>query len=328
MPGPRIETARRTLMASALCLTFACGGEDAAPRPPTSDDGPVEGPPPTPTPTPEPPPPPPPTTTSAFEITLAMGDGITPRQAAALEAARDRWQEVVIGDLSDLTVDAALLEDACGMTAATDPVTIDDLLIVARAEPVDGPGNVVGRAGPCLTRGRDGAPLVGIIELDTDDLEVLESAGVLQAVLTHELGHILGIGTLWGRAGLIENPSLPDDPDADTRFIGAEASQIATTLIGSQGGVPVENGAVAGSSDGHWRERVFANELMTPALGGLNGPPPPLSLLTIASLEDLGFYEINRDAADPYEPPASPASASRSSTHSCELIRPSAYVAE
>jgi hypothetical protein len=61
--------------------------------------------------------------------------------------------------------------------------------------------------------------------------------------------------------------------------------------------VPVENSGGSGTTDGHWRESVLVNELMT---GFLNaGQANPLSDVTVASLADLG-YSVNLDATDLY----------------------------
>ena len=265
----------------------------------------------------------------SFSIDLVVGSSITPSQAEVLQAARRRWEQVIVRGLPDAPVDTSVLESACGLTASEDRIQIDDLVIVAAAESIDGPGQVLGRAGPCIARADSGAPLVGVMIFDEADLETLESAGRLGAVFLHEMGHVLGIGTLWADASLVENPSLPDNPDADTRFVGAEAARVADALIGSGRGVPVENGARPGSSDGHWREAVFGDELMTPALGGLTSEAP-LSALTIASLEDLGFYVTDRQAADSYtvSPPVAVAglSVAAPASSSCRLVRPAAYV--
>jgi hypothetical protein len=67
--------------------------------------------------------------------------------------------------------------------------------------------------------------------------------------------------------------------------------------------VPVENcigfppgTCGAGNYDGHWRESVFDNELMT---GFINSGFNPLSAITAASMEDEG-YMVNYAASDPY----------------------------
>ncbi len=61
--------------------------------------------------------------------------------------------------------------------------------------------------------------------------------------------------------------------------------------------VPVANRGGPGTRDGHWRESIFGNELMTGFVGP--GRDLPLSTVTIASLADLG-YQVDLNAADPY----------------------------
>jgi hypothetical protein len=62
--------------------------------------------------------------------------------------------------------------------------------------------------------------------------------------------------------------------------------------------VPVEDQGGAGTRDGHWRQRVFGDELMT----GFSAPPgvfQPLSRVSIASMLDLG-YAVDLNQADPF----------------------------
>ncbi len=63
--------------------------------------------------------------------------------------------------------------------------------------------------------------------------------------------------------------------------------------------VPVENTGGPGTRGGHWREAVFRNELMS---GFIATPDNPISRMTVASLQDLG-YDVNPDAAEPYALP-------------------------
>ncbi len=63
--------------------------------------------------------------------------------------------------------------------------------------------------------------------------------------------------------------------------------------------VPVANTGGPGTREGHWRESVFGNELMT---GFLDGGINPLSRVTVGALEDMG-YEVNYDAADEFRLP-------------------------
>ena len=116
---------------------------------------------------------------------------------------------------------------------------------------------------------------------------------------------------MWGALGFLQNPSLPSSPGADTYFdgpigIAAFDSLGGTSYLGNK--VPVENDAVQGRADAHWRESVLGTELMTPFLNG--GVANPLSRLTPASLWDMG-YDVNLAASDSYVVPAAPAVAGR-----------------
>ena len=89
---------------------------------------------------------------------------------------------------------------------------------------------------------------------------------------------------------------------ANPTFRGPGAMTEYRTLRGSGGrrrAVPVENTGGPGTADGHWRETVFRNELMS---GFIDEPGNPLSRVTAASLGDLG-YEVDIDAAEPYALP-------------------------
>ena len=57
--------------------------------------------------------------------------------------------------------------------------------------------------------------------------------------------------------------------------------------------VPIANTGGSGTREGHWREVTFGNELMTGFVGAAGNP---LSRLTIACLEDMG-YEVNPSVA-------------------------------
>jgi hypothetical protein len=224
-------------------------------------------------------------TDSPFTIDVRFVGGLTERQRAAFAAAADRWTRVIIGDLPPVQVDGE---------------TVDDVLILAQGTAIDGAGQVLGQAGP--TRLRPAAagaaallPAKGEMSFDSADLANLEAEGTLDDVITHEMGHVLGIGTLWGAKGLLAG-SGGDDPT----FTGAGAVAEYAALTGAAPvGVPVENNGGPGTREGHWRESVFGNELMS---GFLAAAGNPLSRMTAASLADLG-YLIDLEAAEAYTLP-------------------------
>lgn len=246
---------------------------------------------------------------SQFQIEVVHRNTPTASQKKAFDDAAARWSELITGDIPNL---ADVPAGECLDPVISDTRNIDDLMIYALLEPIDGPGKVLGAAGPCFTRSGGTHPdltAVGVMRFDTDDLDELESSGDLGATILHEMGHVLGFGTLWETKDLLKEPSL-NNPGADTYFDGV----LALALFDAVGGddytgnkVPVENDTGTfgqGSLDSHWREGVFDNELMTPAING-NRPGNPLSVVTVSSLADLG-YTVDSEKADLYELPAAP----------------------
>jgi len=145
------------------------------------------------------------------------------------------------------------------------------------------------------------AAVTGAARLDGERLALRlhpSSAGLLQQVILHEMGHVLGYGTLWPELGLLADPSLSGG--ADPHFTGAQATAAFDAAGGTSyaGGlkVPVENTGGAATADAHWRESVFGSELMT---GFIQVGENPLSQVSVASMADLG-YAVNATGADPY----------------------------
>lgn len=245
------------------------------------------------------------TGTQTFEIevryTSDLGDGQAPTtaQRAAFTAAAQRWAELIVGDLPDVALNVG--PGGCaGWNRPALQEVIDDVVIYVLLEPIDGPFGVLGSAGPCFIRNEGNLPVVGVIRFDTADLDRMVTNGTMASVIQHEMGHVLGLGTLWGVFNLLANPSRPSSPGVDTHYTGSNglAGFDAIGGINYHAGnkVPVENSAVSGSADSHWRESVLGFELMTPAI---NAGANPLSVLTARSLQDLG-YLVNASRADAF----------------------------
>ncbi len=173
---------------------------------------------------------------------------------------------------------------------------IHDVRIDASGEEIDGAGRILGQAGPTRVRTAGGLPITGVMSFDVADLETLERNGSLVNVVIHEMGHVLGIGTLWQRMGLLQGAGT-----ANPIFVGANAMREYGALlrVNRPMPVPVANTGGPGTRDGHWRESIFGNELMT---GFLDGGINPVSRVTVAALEDMG-YQVNYAAADNYQLP-------------------------
>jgi hypothetical protein len=243
-----------------------------------------------------------------FDIDVVILDHGTASQDQAFLDAATKWSEIIVGDIPPQDLRASQSQVPAGACFPSQPLiddVIDDVRIFVRIEPIDSLGGTLAQAGPCYTRGISDLPIFGAMIFDEADVEKLESDGDLLPVVVHEMGHVLGIGTIWSARGLLQSPSLPDNAGADTHFTGAgaiAAFDAAGGVAYPDSKVPVENEAGPGSSDAHWRESVFDLELMTPFLEA--GQFKPLSAVTIRSLHDLG-YGVDVTQADPYVLPIS-----------------------
>jgi len=131
--------------------------------------------------------------TSPFVIEVRFLGGLTECQKDAFKVAADRWSLVIVGDLPSVMVDGEV---------------IDDVLILVQGAAIDGPGNILGQAGPTHLRpASDGntafIPAKGTMQFDSADLEEMEQNGTLNDVITHEMGHVIGIGTIWPTKSLL-----------------------------------------------------------------------------------------------------------------------------
>lgn len=237
-----------------------------------------------------------------FDIEVVILDSGTPSQDAAFLSAAAQFMTAVIGDIPDYAFSPGNPYPA-GTCATGQPEvsgTIDDVRIYVVIDSIDGPGNVLGQAGPCVAR-LQGHPILGRMQFDQADLNTLESNGLLNDVILHEMGHVLGIGTLWESRGFLRNKSNGNSA-IDTYFNG-ERAIAAFDAAGGAGyvgnKVPVANTGGTGSADGHWREAVLGNELMTPTVNSGNNP---FSAITIESLADMG-YAVDVSVADAYSLP-------------------------
>ena len=245
-----------------------------------------------------------------YNITVRYLGEYTSDQLLAFAEAELRWESIITGDLPD--VNQNLPAGQCGENQPATTGPFDDVTIFVTIEAIDGPGDVLGQAGPCFIRVTNPSgpvvpgdvSVIGRMQFDEDDIEALLEEGSLPDVILHEMGHVLGFGTLWSGEQTLElllDPSEPDPnpPLADTHFIGADAIAAFDEVGGSDytgNKVPVMNVGGPGTVNSHWRDGVFDPEIMT---GFLNAGPNPLSIVTIASLTDLG-YTVDTDQADPF----------------------------
>ncbi len=214
---------------------------------------------------------------SGFQITLEYGAGLTDSQKVIFQQAANRWSQIILGDLPDVTL--------------ANGTVIDDVVITASGPYIDGVSGILGQAGPTAFRSGSFLPYSGIMEFDSADLASMESSGSLYTVILHEMGHVLGIGTIWSYLGLLSGAGT-----SNPRFTGAQATAAYNRIFGvNESGVPVENGGGGGTRDAHWRETSMPFEIMTGYISSRNY----LTEITIGSLADMG-YVVDLGAADIY----------------------------
>ena len=215
---------------------------------------------------------------SSFNVRIEfVGTWTTDLQDAFTDAA-DYLSSIILADIPDVIVDG---------------VAIDDITITATLAAIDGVGGTLGSAGPRDLR-NDGTYLsaTGAMTFDSADAQNQLGLGNWEAIVLHEMMHALGFGTLWSLMGLVSGSVA----GGDIRFIGQNAvDTYQTEFPGIAGGdpdsllgVPVETDGGPGTAGGHWDEALFDAEIMT----GFIDSGAFFSLMTIASLEDMGYDTV------------------------------------
>jgi hypothetical protein len=212
-----------------------------------------------------------------FDIHLILDGNFTTSQTAAAHQAELLWENAITGYQPGIT-----------LTGVT-------MRLETFSEEV---GGTLGRAyAPGRTwQEHFWLSTGGKFQLDTFDMPSLESSGRLDDVIAHEIGHLLGFGTLW-----MDNGLYIYDSGEYTGAFGVAAYN--DEFVQDNWIIPVELGGGPGTANAHWDEndggtgltgihdlmsRDFRDELMT---GWLNSNPF-LSRTTVQSMRDLGYTVV------------------------------------
>lgn len=229
-----------------------------------------------------------------YSIELVYVTKPTNRQRKLFDNAAERWKQIISQDLPFKTTVRSVI---CGRYRRDEiqaPKAADNLLIVVDLQDIDGPWGVVGSAGPCTLNWETGLPVIGMMRFDVADLDQLEARGSLESVILHEMGHVLGIGTLWDRYGLVTRSI-----DPPLEYFGQYGNE-GNVHAGRTGRAKVEDRGGPGTARGHWDELIYDHELMT---GWTEyNRFTPISRMSVGALKDLGF-PVDMSKADPYRVP-------------------------
>lgn len=143
-------------------------------------------------------------------------------------------------------------------------------------------------------------PTRGTIQIDLQDIDaLLGDRASFKDTVVHEIGHVLGLGTLFARAGLVRTDGKRRD-----WYIGTQGCRAYAELLrpGSQQGVEIPLQAEPGGTTRahHFDEAALPQEIMSTALdqphtgrGGLASTAMGLinvvSTVSAGALKDLGY---------------------------------------
>lgn len=232
--------------------------------------------------------------TGAYNITINFKGTWTTSTQNIFVAAAERISAIIVGDIADVRVRSG---------------TIDDITISAELKVIDGAGGVLGQAGPTALRSGSYLPATATMQFDSADAQAYETAGLFDEIVTHEMLHSIGFGTIWGYLGLTSGMSfiganavsVYNDMVADYAAAHGGGTTLANGTVLAQGAIPLETTGGSGTAGSHWSEAVFNNEIMTGYLNAGSGPvPDPLSAMTVASLRDLGYVVSATPPIDAY----------------------------
>jgi Bacterial Ig-like domain/Leishmanolysin len=228
-----------------------------------------------------------------FDITFALPSNIDPSLEAKIKAAGEFWEKVIVGELPDVG-------------------KIDDLQINVSIGNLGNPKELAKTAGDSIkfrTNG-DKLPYFANMIVNETTLDGSTPDGQILDTIKHEIGHALGFNKnylLFAREGDLLTGVGDVFVNSKVGFTGENALEEYRNFSSDQTAtaVPIEFENLypnrvfekkliemvgyirtPEAGIGHWDEKIFGDEIMTPKL---NGRPLFLSPVTIGAFEDMGY---------------------------------------
>ena len=159
-----------------------------------------------------------------------------------------------------------------------------DLFVFPRVDKSQVKNNTIAAAGHCVLSGATLRPIVGLIILNDNLNSKKDIEYYIKNSIFHEFFHILGFNT-----NFFEGRSFND-----SNYIYLNSPKMlerAKIHFGCENlkGLRLENQGTKGTIGSHWDARFMQGELMI----GEDYSEIVLSDITLAFLEDLGYYQIN-----------------------------------
>lgn len=184
-----------------------------------------------------------------------------------------------------------VITDDIGGGGRIGKLVVDDLYVTAEVKTIDGAGGILGQAGPSSVWSASELTAAGQMQFDIADALTYLGKGLWDDIVTHELMHVLGFGSLW---------NYGDDPlVSNHQYTGEHALDAYQETHPAAAFVPVEDGGGSGTAGAHWDETALINELMTGYINDDGNPANAtdnyLSEFSVMSLADLGYQVTYQD---------------------------------
>jgi Leishmanolysin len=238
-----------------------------------------------------------------FRINLIFADtvsGLNETAKTAIREAARYWESLITGS-SGITRTNTLNITIAGQAFTNGSGGADTSTLA-----LSGPSVGVNGSNLVITRGTSTLNSRRIADFNSNP-------EYLKSIMTHELLHVLGFGTIW-------EPVQFQDANGSVFTVGRNFVDTGTSTYTANSRVGYAYGELLGTYTptavpiepqiyAHWDETRFDTELMTPFTEA-QGVTTPISTLTLAALQDLG-WNVNYGAAQSYSLPTTSQAALR-----------------